>query len=389
MTIENAPGIEDVLRVGELFSELGGEFSYDKKSRTIKADTTRVGSTELTPEIAKRIRASILFTGPILARYGTVSFPHPGGCVIGERPIDLFLNGFRLMGANVTEQDEMYSVSVTGGSLKGARIVFRLQSVTGTETFLMAGVLAEGTTTIVNAAMEPEVTHLAEFLVSCGAKIIGVGTPILQIEGGRPLVSKKPYVTPPDRIETGSWLVLGALCAHELSITECDPEEIAVPLELFRRAGVPIKASKNTIEIHGNTKPNGSFKSFDIRTHEYPGFPTDLQAPATVFLTQSSGESRVFETIFEGRLAYTQDLVRMGADVELLDQHRVLVRGPNLLRRKELKSPDLRAGLAFVIAAAVADGHSIVHDIYNIDRGYEDVDEKLRSIGLDIRRVGE
>jgi len=386
VTIKNIPNIEDVKRMADLLEDLG--VGITKKSDHLYIFNTQSKyKTKLCPDISKRLRASIVVTGPLLSRFGSVSFPHPGGCVIGARPIDLFLDGFKRMGATVRVKNENYVVEAPSGKLKGAIIFLRNQSVTATETFMMAGVLAKGETVIRNAALEPEVEDLANFLVAGGAKIKGIGTTTLVIKGGSLLsVRGKKYSVLPDRIEAGSFLVLGALAARELEIKKCNPKHLESLIEILRVSGVKIEVSKSSIKVFGTT-PTSRLKAIDVKTHEYPGFPTDLQAPMTILLTQVSGESMVFETVFEGRLSYTEALSTMGANIIVMDPHRIIINGPSSFHGKVLESPDLRAGLAFVIAAVIAKGDSVIHNIYNIDRGYENVEKKLRGIGVDITRI--
>jgi len=384
VTLKNIPDIEDVKRMAELLEDLGGKaIARDKNSYEIT--TNKKSETKLNQKISSRMRSSILLIGPLLARFGTASFPHPGGCVIGERPIDMFLEGFEKMGAKVSHSNNHYEIS-SGGKLHGAEIFFREQSVTGTETFIMAGVLAEGKTVIKNAAREPEVESLTEFLNECGADISGVGTSTIRIEGGDLLSSNgRAYTTIPDRIEAGSFIVLGALLGKDLTIEDCYPTHLEALTHALQSAGVVLDIGKDYVRIKGDDQPK-EFNAVNIKTHEYPGFPTDLQAPMTVFLTQAHGESLVFETIFEGRLSYTESLERMGADIVSMDPHRILVRGPADLHGKSLESPDLRAGLAFILAALIAKGESVIHNVYYIDRGYEDLESRLRKIGADIKR---
>lgn len=361
VTFENLPEIEDVKRMQEL---LAG------------------GLPVLRKDIAERLRASIVLTGPTLARYGSVTFPFPGGCVLGERPIDLFVEGYKAMGATIEERDDLFTIS---GKLTGARIFFPIVSVTATETLLMAAVLAEGTTVLENAAMEPEIVSLAEYLVACGADITGAGTSTITIVGraGKLLRSEgNPYVTVPDRIETGSFVLLGALAGDEVTVTHCEPKHVDALLVLLRRAGVHLEAGESTITV----RKSGPYKSVSVRTHEYPGFPTDLQAPMAVFLTQCGGEATILETIFDGRFRYIDDLVRMGADITVMNPHRVLIKGPARLTAKELESPDLRGGLAYILAATVATGTSTIDNAYLIDRGYEHIEHRLQNLGLNIKR---
>lgn len=383
VTLANIPEIDDVRQLFDLLRDMGAEIERVKKG-TYHVSIPRDFRTDFSPAIAKRLRSSVVLTGPVLARYGKVSFPYPGGCLIGARPIDLFIEGFKKMGAQVVFKDNTYHLEAKGG-LRGTELFLKNQSVTVTETFIMAGVLARGTTTIKNAAMEPEIVDLAQFLNACGADVRGAGTPTIVIKGGALLAAKKyVYKTMPDRIDAGSFLILGSLLAQELRIMNCDSRHLEAPIELLRGAGVPIETKKNEIIV----RAPAHLSAVDVKTHEYPGFPTDLQAPMTVFLTQTEGEGRVFETIFEGRLNYTEVLSAMGASITIMDPHRVLVRGKTPLRGRKMESPDLRAGLAFVIAAVVAKGESVIHNVdTTVDRGYEDIVQRLQGIGVDITRI--
>ena len=379
VTFENMPEIEDVKRMRELLESV-------KKG------------TELKKEIAERLRASIVLTGPVLARYGEVTFPYPGGCVLGERPIDLFLQSFRAMGAElVKEENDLFHFKTTGGpstslgvnTLKGARIFFPFVSVTATETVMLAATIAEGETVLQNAAMEPEIPVLAEYLNACGASIEGAGTPTITIKGtgGKLLQAKgKVFVIPPDRIEAGSFVILAALAGKEVTVTNCEPAHMGALLALMRRADVDFEVGKTHVTVRGGNKPNSAYKLTSARTHEYPGFPTDLQAPYAVFMTQCTGEGTLLETIFDGRFQYIDALVRMGAKITVMNPHKVLVRGPRALSRKELEGPDLRAGLAYIIAATVASGTSTINNAYVIDRGYEHIEKRLQKLGLNITR---
>jgi UDP-N-acetylglucosamine 1-carboxyvinyltransferase len=365
VALENVPDIEDVKRMRELLEGLKTE------------------PTVLRKDIAERFRASIVLSGPVLARYGAVEFPFPGGCVLGERSIDLFLNGFRAMGAQVEEEESYFKIQ-SSGKLRGANIIFPLVSVTGTETLMMAAVLAEGETVLQNAAMEPEMAYLAAYLNASGAHIEGAGTSRIRIQGGGLLrAGGKPFVVPPDRIETGSFAVLAALAGEDITITKCDPSWLEVPLTLFRQAGVKMEVGERSIRIMCSDAP---YKMISIRTHEYPGFPTDLQAPMSVFMSQCEGEGSILETIFDGRFRYVEDLAVMGADMTVMNPHRVLIRGPKKLTRKNLVSPDLRGGLAYILAATVAEGTSTIDNAYLVDRGYAHIEERLAKLGLSIRR---
>jgi len=385
VTIENVPDIDDIGAMANLVQDIGSAVVRTERSIAVTAPSTT--STKLDRTMAKKLRASVVLTGPLLARYGQVSFPHPGGCVIGARPIDLFLKSFEKMGASYRMDDEYYHIEAKDGKLHGADIYLDIASVGVTETVMMAATLAEGTTSIRNAAMEPEIQNLANYLVRCGASIEGIGTPTLVIRGGAVLSAKgEVYRVIPDRIETGSFLILAALAGEEVRVTDCDPRHIRALLSLLEQAGVQLTVEHDAITVR---KPARPYIAVNVKTHEYPGFATDLQAPMTVFLTQTEGESLVFETMFEGRLNYTQDLIKMGADITMFDPHRVMVRGPRMLTGRELEGPDLRAGLAYVIAGIIAKKTSNIYNIGHIDRGYERIEERLRAVGVDITRVTE
>jgi UDP-N-acetylglucosamine 1-carboxyvinyltransferase len=368
--------------MGELLQALGATVS--RKGERCGIDASGVAGSELDDHLARTLRASIVLAGPLLARFGSASFPHPGGDVIGPRPINLFIDGFRKMGCEVVRDGDRYRIEARDG-LKGADIFFMHVSVTGTETLMMAAVGAEGTTVLRNAAMEPEIVALAEYLTSCGAKIRGVGTPTITIEGlgrGNYLKAAGEWRTIPDRIEAGSFLLLGALAAKELANTDCEPKHFEMLTALLRESGIDIMVGTDRVVVRGGS----GFERLHIRTHEYPGFATDLQPPMLVYLTQAKGESTVFETIWGGRLNYIQDLVRMGADITLWNPQQVSIKGPTPLKARTLESPDIRAGLAFLMAAAIAEGRSEIEHVYHIDRGYERIEERLSAVGLDIKR---
>jgi UDP-N-acetylglucosamine 1-carboxyvinyltransferase len=385
LTFKNVPEIEDVHRMCELLGGLGIRIKKISNG-TYKTSVGKKIKSELPASISNKLRASIVITGPLLARTGKVHFSHPGGCVIGVRPIDIFVEGFQKMGARFKESSSGYSFSARSG-LCGGEIFLRVQSVTATQTLMISAVLARGKTVIKNAAVEPEISHLAGFLNSCGAKILGAGTHTISIKGtGLLKAHGRAYTTLPDRLETGSFLILAVLAGEDITVTNCMPEHVESLIEtLSYISSSIIKTSKNTIRIQ-NKKPL-SLKAVNIKTHEYPGFPTDLQAPMTVLLTQTKGESLVFETIFEGRLNYIESLVGMGANIKMMDPHRIMVRGRTPLRGKNLESPDIRAGLAFVIAAILAKGPSVIHNVYYIDRGYERIEERLGDLGVSIKRA--
>lgn len=381
ITIKNSPLIEDIFRMSELLKIMGAEVVKIGK-RDFKVSGNLINSYVLNPEISKAMRSSVILTGPMLAKFGKVKFPHPGGCVIGERPIDMFLDGFQKLGAKILYEGENYVVEAK--KLKGSEIIFKQISVTATETLMMIAVLAEGKTVLYNAACEPEIEYLAQFLNLSGAKIKGAGTYKIEIIGVNKLKYKKPFVTIPDRIEAGSFAIIAALLGKNILIKNCDPSHLLVFLEFLKSAGVEIETGKNWLKISASKKLEAINM---VKTHEYPGFPTDLQAPFVTLLTQAYGKSLINETIFEGRLNYIEDLNRMGANIIMCDPQRIIIYGPTSLRAREMESPDLRAGLGFILAALCAYGESVIHGVYKIDRGYERVEERLQKLGADICRI--
>lgn len=380
IVIKNSPLIEDVFRMIELLEKMGAVVSREGE-RNFKVSGNLVNSQILDAGISKSMRASVVLTGPILARFKKAVFPHPGGCVIGERPIDVFLQGFEKLGAKIRIEGDNYILEAE--KLKGEEIIFKKVSVTATETLMMAAVLTEGKTVLYNAAREPEIPALADFLNLSGARIKGAGTHKIEITGVKKLKFKKPYVVIPDRIETGSFAILGALLGKEIKIKNCKPNHLLVFLEYIKSVGADILKGKDYIKISAAKK----LTSIDVKTKEYPGFPTDLQAPFTTLLTQAEGKSIVSETVFEGRLNYIEDLNRMGANIIQCDPQRIIIEGPRRLRGREMESPDIRAGLGFLLAALCAKGESVIHGIYKIDRGYEKIEERLQKLGADIKRV--
>jgi len=380
ITIHNVPQVEDVFRLLEIVEQIGGTVNRDNRTVTITPPEHFDG--KLSTELVPKLRASLVLIGPLLARYGRVELPSPGGDKIGRRPLNFFVDSFRALGAQVTERDEMYDFRGKKG-LRGCEIFLPRITVTGTETIMMAAVLAEGVTVIKNAACEPEVVALGEFLMAQGAKISGIGTHTVTIEGGKLLTGGEVKVIP-DRIEAGSFAMLAAATGSDLTITNCRPDHLELPLQMMMQMGVKLETTPDSIHVYGS---RGDLEPIEVVTHEYPGFPTDLQSPMTILLTQASGTSHVRETIFEGRLFYTDELNRMGAKISLLDPYRILVDGPMELIGKTLTTPDLRAGIAMLIAGLIAKGTTTIQNIYHIDRGYERIEERLAAIGADITRI--
>jgi UDP-N-acetylglucosamine 1-carboxyvinyltransferase len=384
ITITNLPEIEDVKQSLALLEDLGAKIDYPAKG-TVIIDSSGVKKTELNPVFANKFRASIMFVAPLLARFGEAKFPHPGGCVIGagKRDIDFFLDGFAALGAEVTIKNDYYHI-IAKGSLKGGKFFFyNLISVTATESMMMAATLARGKTIIKNCAMEPEIKALADYLNAQGAKISGAGTPTIAIEGVEK-ISAGAFTVMPDRLEAGSFAIMAAATRSEILIKKCVPEHIRVLLEIFKnRLGIPFEEGEDWLKI----KPAEKIQPFGIKTHEYPGFPTDLQQPYAVLMTQAEGSSLIHETIFDRRLLYADLLSQMGADIIMCDPHRLVVNGPSRLYGHKLTSPDLRAGIALVIAALVAEGRTEIDNIYQIERGYENIAERLSGLGARIKKI--
>ncbi|HBA36332.1 TPA: UDP-N-acetylglucosamine 1-carboxyvinyltransferase [Candidatus Falkowbacteria bacterium] len=381
ITVNNLPGIEDIGKSFDLLTDLGAKITHRGSSAEI--DTKNINKTELSSKLADKFRTSVMFVGPLLARFGEVSFPHPGGCVIGagSRPIDLFLEGFKAFGATVEEEDgKCYRVK--GKKLQGTTYFFSTVSVTVTESLMMTACLIPGETILKNCAMEPEIKALADYLNEQGAKISGAGTPIIKIEGVTEL-SAGTFDIIPDRIETGSFALLAAATNSEIKITACNPDHILSLLTVFDKIGVKYEEGADWLLM----KPSKNIRSYNIKTHEYPGFPTDLQSPYAVLMTQAHGLSLIQETIYDRRLIWTDMLSQMGANIIMCDPHRVVISGPTGLHGKKLISPDIRAGIALVIAALIADGTTEIDNIYQLDRGYEKLDERLKKLGADIQRL--
>lgn len=376
--INNVPDIEEVNRLLELCESVGSRI--ERNGRQVKMQTKEVTTHELKPELVRKIRASVLLIGPMLIRNKEVHLPHPGGCAIGQRPIDLFVDGFEKLGASVEEKSDAYVFKAK--KLKGATIISPKISVTTTEVLMMTATLAEGQTILKNAACEPEIPVLADYLNRCGAKISGAGTHTIVIDGVGKL-SAGTFEVIPDRVEAGSFAILGALAGDPIRVTNCIPEHLEALWTMFDRMGVDYKIGKDWVEVRHNDK----IKAVDIITHEYPGFSTDIQQPFVVLLTQAHGMCQVRETIFEGRLFYTDKLNQMGAKIIMCDPYRVILNGPTPLYARRLESPDLRAGFALVLAGLIANGKTEIDNIYQIDRGYERIEERLRKVGAEIERV--
>ncbi|OGZ34638.1 MAG: UDP-N-acetylglucosamine 1-carboxyvinyltransferase [Candidatus Portnoybacteria bacterium RBG_19FT_COMBO_36_7] len=380
--VSNLPEIEDCARAKDMLIALGHRV---KKIRhgIVEIQFKNRSCVNLPSDIVNKFRASIMFVGPLLSSCQEVYFPHPGGCVIGAgtRPIDMFLDSFVKMGAKVKILENSYRL--TAKKLKGAKIFFPRVTVTGTESLMMTACFAEGVTILKNCAMEPEISALAEFLNSIGGQIEGAGTPLIKIKGVRELKGGE-YKIIPDRIEAGTFAMLAAASnTGEILIENCEPLHLEALWAAFDKMKINYRLYKNAIKI----MPSKKILACDITTHEYPGFATDLQSAYTVLMTQAHGSSLIHETIYDRRLLFSDSLTQMGANIIMADPHRLVVSGPTRLYGHKLVTPDLRAGMALVMAAIIAKGETQIDNIYQIERGYENLAKRLRSLGADIKKV--
>lgn len=377
--ISNVPRIKDVTIMLKILEFLGAKVK--RSADTVLINTDKVNRYDPPEELVSQMRASILLVGPLLARFGKAEVVAPGGCNIGSRRVDTHLRGFKALGVKISVGKNKLILNANGG-LKSGRIILEEMSVTATENILMAAVLASGKTEIRLCAMEPHVVDLENFLVKMGAKIKGVGSHSLHIEGKKSLKATKHKVIS-DMIEAGTYITAGAVTGGELKVVNCDPGQLDYFLAKLTQAGVKFEIGKNFIKV----LPSKNINPVYIKTDCYPGFATDFQAIFAVLLTKAQGKSILFETMFEGRFNYVQELQKMGAKIEMIDPHKVKVTGPTKLKGSDLISFDLRAGATMILAALAAEGKSVISDIELIDRGYEKIETKLRKIGADIVRV--
>jgi UDP-N-acetylglucosamine 1-carboxyvinyltransferase len=383
VTLENIPQVQDIETERKLLASMGAEveLGYGRAQHRTRISCRTLSDPVAKYEIVKTMRASSLVLGPLVARCGMARVAMPGGCAIGGRPIDLHLKGLEKMGAVIT-QEHGY-LEARAQRLKGAHIVFDKITVTGTEDLLMAAVLADGETLFENCAREPEVTDLAALLTAMGARIEGAGTAEIRVQGVEKLHGARHRINP-DRIEAGTFLVAGAITAGDLIVANCNPLHLGAILGKLQEAGARVDIlSADSIRV----RADGDLRATDIATQEYPGFPTDMQAQYMALTTQSEGVSQVRENIFENRFMHVQELVRMGANISV-DGRTATVRGRTQLSATAVMCSDLRASASLVLAALVADGESILDRVYHMDRGYERIEEKLRGVGAQIRRMG-
>ncbi|WP_455370168.1 UDP-N-acetylglucosamine 1-carboxyvinyltransferase [Petrachloros mirabilis] len=376
--ITNVPRVVDVVTMGKLLGMLGATVQHEDNRAVIKVDA--INSTQAPYELVKTMRASVLVLGPLVARWGEATVSLPGGCAIGSRPVNLHLAGLAKLGAEVSIEHGY--IHAKAKRLKGAPIYCDVPTVTGTENLMMAASLAEGTTVIENAAKEPEIVDLADFLTKRGARIAGAGTDIITIEGVRQLRGSDHEVIP-DRIETGTHLVAGAITKGSITVDRCRPEHIDPLINKLREAGAVIRVEKE--RIHLDATQVSRLKGVDVRTLPYPGFPTDMQAQMVALMSVAEGTSIVTETVFESRFMHVEELRRMGADIRVEGSH-VVISGRERLTGAPVMASDLRASAGLILAGLAAEGTTEVFRVYHLDRGYEKIEEKLRRLGAVIDR---
>jgi UDP-N-acetylglucosamine 1-carboxyvinyltransferase len=381
VTLQNIPHVRDIITMAKLLAHMRCRVEspdLPPSEFTIQAET--VSLQEAPYELVKTMRASVLTLGPLLARFGYARVSLPGGCAIGARPIDIHIQALEKLGAQISVEHGY--VEARAKRLRGATFRFPKITVTGTENILTAAVLAEGETVLENSALEPEVTDLAELLIKMGAKIEGVGTSTLRVQGVSSLHGTTHAIIP-DRIETGTFLVAGAITGGDLLLTDCEPQHLVAVLNKLKECGVEIKCEGNgTLRVRAAKK----LVAADVTTEEYPGFATDMQAQFMALATQATGVSHVRETIFENRYMHASEIMRMGANIAV-DGNLAVITGPTPLSGAPVTASDLRASASLVLAGLVADNTTWIDRVYHIDRGYERIEDKLRDIGARIERV--
>jgi UDP-N-acetylglucosamine 1-carboxyvinyltransferase len=376
----NVPELKDIESSALLLESLNCK--VERKGKTLSVDVVAPKTFEAEYDLVRKMRASILCLGPLLTKYGQAQVSLPGGCAIGSRPINLHLEGLKSMGAEI-EIREGY-VHASAKRLKGASIVFEFATVGGTENIMMAATLAEGTTVIENAAKEPEIVDLAQYLVKMGAKIEGAGTSIVRITGVDRLKPAEHTVIP-DRIEAGTLLLAGAITGGEVTVASCVPSHLEALILKMREAGFDIVTDKTTMTV----KPCRSWRGVDVTTAPHPAFPTDLQAQFMALATVAEDTSVITETVFENRFMHVQELLRLGADITPKTRVAIVRGKPNGLEGAPVMATDLRASASLVLAGLVAKGETVINRIYHLDRGYESLETKLSGLGAKIRRVKE
>ncbi|MBF0608845.1 MAG: UDP-N-acetylglucosamine 1-carboxyvinyltransferase [Candidatus Magnetobacterium sp. LHC-1] len=376
--IENIPDLQDIRTMSRMLETLGASVTFEGNTRLV-INTRDLTSKEAPYELVKTMRASVLTLGPLVARFGYARVSLPGGCAIGERPINLHLMGLEKMGAEITLSHGY--VVATVKELTGAYIYFDIPTVTGTENLMMAAVFAKGRTTLENAAREPEVHDLADYLNSMGANIYGAGTSVIEIDGVEGL-TPVPYRIIPDRIETGTFIAMAGITAGDILIKGCRADHLTAVIDKLRETGIIITEEPAGLRV----KTSGRLQCADVKTMPYPGFPTDMQAQFIALMSVADGTSIVRETIFENRFMHVAELRRMGANIETEDNV-ATVRGVKRLVGAPVMATDLRASASLVVGALAAEGETLIDRIYHLDRGYEKIEDKVSRLGADVQRV--
>lgn len=380
--LDEVPNLDDVATISEVLRNLGVKVQHDKAAGKLTVDATNINNVTAPYDLVRKMRASFLIMGPLLARLGEAKISLPGGCAIGTRPIDLHLKGFEALGAEISIGHGFIEAKAPNG-LKGARIYLDFPSVGATENILMAAAMAEGQTIIENPAQEPEIVDLANYLNIMGAKIRGAGTNVIKVEGAKKLVAHD-YTIIPDRIEAGTYMIAAAMTQGDIYVENAISEHIKPVIAKLKEAGVTVIEDVEGIRVTCDHRP----KAVDIKTLPYPGFPTDMQAQFMAMLSISEGTSVVTETVFENRFMHVDELRRMGAKIKI-DGRTSIVYGTNSLTGCQVKATDLRAGAAIVLAGLIAEGETQIGYIHHIDRGYDNLVGKLVSLGADIKRVDQ
>ena len=380
--LDEVPNLDDVTTISEVLKTLGVKVNHDKKEGKLYVDATKIDNITAPYDLVRKMRASFLIMGPLLARLGEAKISLPGGCAIGTRPIDLHLKGFEALGAEIAIGHGYIEAKAPNG-LRGARIYLDFPSVGATENILMAAAMAEGQSVIENPAQEPEIVDLANYLNIMGAKIRGAGTNVIKVEGSPKLIAHD-YTIIPDRIEAGTYMIAAAMTRGDIYVANAISEHIKPVIAKLKEAGVTVIEDVDGIRVTCDHRP----KAVDIKTLPYPGFPTDMQAQFMAMLTISEGTSVVTETVFENRFMHVDELRRMGAKIKI-DGRTSVVHGTDVLTGCQVKATDLRAGAAIVLAGLVAEGETQIGYIHHIDRGYDNLVEKLVSLGADIKRVNQ
>ena len=379
ITLKNLPYLQDITTMFELIGSMGADISLDEKMN-FKLNTSNLSNLEARYELVKTMRASILVLGSMVAKYGYAKIALPGGCAIGSRPVNYHLKALEKLGAEISLNNGY--IEAKAKKLTGANIEFEGVTVTGTENLMMAASLAEGLTTLTNVAKEPEISDLADFLNSMGAKISGAGTDEIRIEGVEELTGTT-FKIPADRIEAGTYLVAAAVTNGKITINKIDPKRMGSIIETLQKAGAEVDSNGNSISLD---MTKDAIKPVDIVTAPFPGFPTDMQAQFTVLNCIGPGESSVTETIFENRFMHVQELNRMGTDITI-NGTTALINGVDSISGAQVMATDLRASASLILAGLIAKGETIVDRIYHIDRGYERIEEKLSNLGAEIIRL--